>query len=170
MLATDAIDHSVVDPRWPDLSGARFEFLGPTDVDNPAAGNITPVGTPYASDIFGHGPWFNRGSMYIADSVDLSTVPYVQPPNYRAPIPRIPREKILDFVYFRSIPSFYESTGYTYCPLLVSPVFDTGPAHWYEPTRFMSFQRKSAGALLLRSGSTVNDFEIIDAPTPGRVR
>jgi hypothetical protein len=151
VLAADAVDHSVVDPRWPDLSGARFEFLGASDVDNPAAGNITVVGTPYATDFFGHGPWFTGGSFYIADSVDVSTLPHVQPPNYRVPIPRIPREKILDFVYFRGLPLFYEGTGYTYCALLISP-------------------RKPAGSLLLRSGSTVNDFEIIDAPTPGRVR
>jgi hypothetical protein len=169
VMATDAVDHSVVDPRWPDLSSARFEFLGASDVDNPAAGNITLVGTPSSDDLFGHGPWFTGGSFYIADSVDVSTLPTVQPPNYRVAIPRIPRAKILDFVYFLNVPSFYEKYGFVLCPVPISPVFDTGPAFWYEAARFMSFRRISVGSVLLRSGSTVNDFEIIDAPTPNRV-
>ena len=169
VMATDAVDHSVVDSRWPDLSSARFEFLGASDVDNPGAGNITTVGTPSSGDLFGHGPWFTGGSFYIADSVDVATLPMVQPPNYRVAIPRIPREKILDFVYFLNVPSFYEKYGFILCPVPISPVFDTGPAFWYEAARFMSFRRTSVGSVLLRSGSTVNDFEVIDAPTPGRV-
>jgi hypothetical protein len=33
----------------------------------------------------------------------------------------------------------------------------------------MSFRRKPLGSVLLRSGSTANDFEIVGAPTPGGI-
>jgi len=169
VLATDAADHSVVDPRWPDLSNARFEFLGPADVDNPAAGNIALVGTSAFSDLFGHGPWFTGDIWFIADAIDVATLPTVQPPNYRVPIPRIPRTKILDVVTFMNVPSFYERYGLELCPTLIHEVFDAGPAFWHDPGIFLSFRRRSLGTLLLRSRSTVNDFEVIEAPTPGRV-
>jgi hypothetical protein len=48
-------------------------------------------------------------------------------------------------------------------------VFDAGPAWIMDPAVFMSVRRKALGTVLLRSGSTVNDFEIIAAPTPGYV-
>jgi hypothetical protein len=169
VLATDAIDHSVVDPRWPDLSSARFEFISYADVDNPASANITPVGTPAFDDLLGHGPWFTGDMWFIAESMDIATLPTVQPPNYRVPIPRIPRATILDVVTFMNVPSFYERYGLVLCPIPVSPVFDAGPAFWYEAGPFMSFRRKPLGSVLLRSGSTANDFEIVGAPTPGGI-
>jgi hypothetical protein len=170
VLAADAVDHTLVDPRWPDLSGARFEFLGAADVDNPAAANLTIVGTPYATDLLGHGPYGWSGIKFIADTVDVASLPTVQPPNYRVPIPRIPREKILDVVYFENYPAFWEEyPQFVLCPVLISPVFDAGPAFWYDEVAFVSWRRRAAGPFLLRSGSTVNDFEIIAAPTPGVV-
>jgi len=170
VLAADAVDHRLVDARWPDLSGARFEFLGAADVDNPAAANLTIVGTPYATDLLGHGPYGWSGIKFIADTVDVASLPTVQPPNYRVPIPRIPREKILDVVYFESHPAFWEEyPQFVLCPVLISPVFDAGPAFWYDEVAFVSWRRRAAGPFLLRSGSTVNDFEIIAAPTPGIV-
>ena len=171
VLATDAVDHSVVDPRWPNLSNARFEFIGPADVDNPAAGNITYAATPSSSDPLGHGPHLNGSAIYfVADAVDLSTLPWVQPPNYRVPIPRIPREKILDVVMFMQVPSFWEKYGWTLCPVLINEVFDAGPAFIMDAAVFMSVERRRFGPVLLRSRSTVNDFEITASPTPGYVR
>jgi hypothetical protein len=171
VLAADAVDHSVVDPRWPDLSSARFEFLGPADVDNPAAANILPAGTPAWDDILGHGPQFSANQIYfIADPVDLATLPMVQPPNYRVPIPRIPREKILDVMYLLYPTSYWEQYGWTLCPVLINPVFDAGPAMILTPGAFESAERRRIGPILQRSRSTVNDFEILSAPTPGYVR
>jgi hypothetical protein len=169
VLATDAVDHSVVDPRWPNLSTARFEFIGPSDVDNPAAANMTLVFTPW-SDPLGHGPMFDSdGILFIAKDLDIDTLPTVQPPNFRLPIPRVPRAAILDVVSFMIIPSFYEQYGFQLCPILINPVFDAGPWFVVDPAVFMSLRRRALGTVLLRSGSTVNDFEIISAPTPGYV-
>jgi hypothetical protein len=169
VLATDAIDHSQVDPRWPDLSRARFEFLGPADVDNPAAANIVPVATAF-DDILGHGPRFDGSNIYfIANDLDVSTLPTVQPPNYRVPIPRVPRGEILDVVTLLNTLAFWEQYGFVLCPVQVSPDFDTSPAFILENGPFMSVVRKPLGTLLLRSRSTVNDFEIVTVPTPGSV-
>jgi hypothetical protein len=169
VLATDAVDHSIVDPRWPDLSSARFEFLGPADSDNPAAANITPVATAF-DDVLGHGPRFDGGEIYfVADPVDLATLPTVQPPNYRSPIPRIPREKILDVATLLVVRSFYDQYGFMLCDVLVNPIFDSGPAFIADPAIFMSVARPAFGRLLLRSRSSLNDFVVLTVPTPGSV-
>lgn len=169
VLATDAVDHRDVDPRWPDLSNAEFEFFSHADVDNPAAGNITQVGTPAFSDVLGHGPWFSSNAIwFLADTTDVDDLPAVQPPNFSVPIPRIPRNKILDVVTFMLLPQTYIEFGTVLCEVLISPVFDTGPAFWMDNGTFMSIRRKPLGNVLLRSGSTVSDFEVIDPPTPGR--
>jgi hypothetical protein len=167
VLATDAVDHSLVDPRWPNLSTARFEFIGPADVDNPAAANMQLVFTPW-SDPLGHGPAFDGdGILFIANNLDIDTLPTVQPPNFRLPIPRVPRDAILDVVTFMIIPSFYVKYGFQLCPVLINGVFDAGPAFFVDAAVFMSLRRHALGTVLLRSGSTVNDFEIAPRPTPG---
>jgi hypothetical protein len=169
VLATDAVDHSLVDPRWPNLSNARFEFLGPTDVDNPAAANITPVATAF-DDILGHGPRFDGSNIFfIANDLDVSTLPTVQPPNYRVPIPRVPRADVLDVVTFLNVQSYWDRNGWILCPLQIAEVFDTGPAFIMDAATFMSVVRRPIGSVLLRSRSTVNDFVIVGNPTPGSV-
>jgi hypothetical protein len=169
VLATDAIDHSQVDSRWPDLSTARFEFLGPSDVDNPAAANLLPVATAF-DDVLGHGPRFDGSHiLFVASDLDVGTLPTIQPPNYRVPIPRVPRGAILDVVTFLSTPAFWEKYGFVLCPVQINPIFDTGPAFIMDAATFMSVVRLSLGALLLRSRSTVNDFSVVGSPTPGGV-
>jgi hypothetical protein len=163
------VDHSLVDPRWPNLSNARFEFLGPTDVDNPAAANITPVATAF-DDILGHGPRFDGSNIFfIANDLDVSTLPTVQPPNYRVPIPRVPRADVLDVVTFLNVQSYWDRNGWILCPLQIAEVFDTGPAFIMDAATFMSVVRRPIGSVLLRSRSTVNDFVIVGNPTPGSV-
>jgi hypothetical protein len=170
VLATDAVNHSVVDPRWPDLSGARFEFIGPADVDNPAAANMQLLEAE-SSDPLGHGWWFSGGGIYfLADSVDLAALPRVTPPNYRTAIPRIPRNKILDVVTLLEVPAFWEQYGFQLCRAQISPVFDAGPAFVLSYARGMySVVRIAAGATLQVSRSTVSDFIVVPSPTPGRV-
>ncbi|MEX1999321.1 MAG: hypothetical protein WD934_06505 [Gemmatimonadales bacterium] len=166
VVATDAVDHSLVDPRWPNLSNARFEFVGSADSDNPGAANMIQVGTPAFSDVLGHGPWFTGGSaIFIATNVDVATLPHVQPPGYVTSIPRIPRDSVLDVI----VPLVTFGTfGYTPCEKIIHEVFDTGP--WeIVGTSFMSIRRRWLGSALLRTGSTLNDFEVIAAPTPGTV-
>jgi len=170
VLATDAVDHSVVDPRWPDLSTARFEFIGPADVDNPAAANMQLLEAEFG-DPLGHGWWFSGGGIYfLADSVDLATLPRVTPPNYRTAIPRIPRNKLLDVVTLQFTPEFYVQYGYQLCDVLVSPVFDAGPAFLIDYSRGLySVVRLAAGTTLQVSRSTMSDFIVVPSPTPGRV-
>ena len=168
VLATDAVDHRLVDPRWPNLSTARFEFLGPADVDNPAAANITLAAPSPFDDILGHGPRFDGdGILFIANDLDITSLPTVQPLNYTVPIPRVPRAEILDVVTFMNVPSFYERYGFQLCPVLINPVLDAGPAFLIDGAIFMSLRRRALGTVLLRSGSTVNDFAIAPRPTPG---
>jgi hypothetical protein len=168
VLATDAVNHRVVDPRWPDLSSARFEFIGPADVDNPAAANMQLLESEF-SDPAGHGWRFGSATYFVADYVDLATLPRVTPPNYRTAIPRIPRDKILDVVTLRSVPEFYEQYGFQLCDVQISPVFDAGPAFLLDPGEVYSVVRLVAGATVQVSRSTVSDFVVVPSPTPGRV-
>ena len=170
VLATDAVNHSVVDPRWPDLSTARFEFFGPSDADNPAAANMQLLESEF-SDPAGHGKRFSSSTSYfLADSVDLATLPRVTPPNYATAIPRIPRDKILDVVTLQFTPEFYEQYGFRLCDVLISPVFDAGPAFLIDAGRGLySVVRIMAGPTLQVSRSTVSDFIVLPSPTPGQV-
>jgi hypothetical protein len=63
VVALDAVDHSAVDPRFPDLSHADFEFLGSADVDNPAVPNMPEVGLESWRE--GHGLKFYVGSTFF---------------------------------------------------------------------------------------------------------
>jgi hypothetical protein len=170
VLATDAVDHSVVDPRLPNLSSARFEFVGPSDVDNPAAADMTLLESE-STDPVGHGLRLTgQVSYFLADPVDLATLPRVTPPNYRTAIPRIPRDKILDVVSLYLYPDWYPSNGFQLCDVIISPVFDAGPAFILDPALgIYSVVRMAAGATLQVSRSTISDFMIVSRPTPGSV-
>jgi hypothetical protein len=170
VLATDAVDHSVADPRLPNLSSARFEFVGPADVDNPAAANMVQLESE-STDPLGHGMRFiDSQILFLADAVDLATLPRVTPPNYRTAIPRIPRDKILDVVSLFMYPEWWPSNGFQLCDLLISPIFDAGPALIIDPARgIYSVVRMAAGATLQASRSTVSDFIVVSRPTPGSV-
>ena len=73
VVALDAIDHSVVDPRLPDLSNADFELLGFGDVDNPDVPNAVEVGL--RSWFHGHGLLFYVShSLFIANEVDPASL------------------------------------------------------------------------------------------------
>lgn len=73
VVALDAVDHSVVDPRFPDLSNADFELLGSGDVDNPDVPNLVEVGL--RSWPHGHGLLFYDGhSLFIANEVDVPSL------------------------------------------------------------------------------------------------
>ncbi|WP_420448553.1 DUF4876 domain-containing protein [Candidatus Palauibacter sp.] len=73
VIALDAIDHSVVDPRFPDLSNADFELFGSGDVDNPDVPNLPEIGLqPW---FHGHGLLFYVGhSLFIANELNVSTL------------------------------------------------------------------------------------------------
>lgn len=73
VVALDAVDHSQVDPRFPDLSGAEFELVGSGDVDNPGAVNLPEVGVrPWPQ---GHGLRFFIGhTHFLASPVDPASL------------------------------------------------------------------------------------------------
>ena len=96
VVARDAVDHSVIDPRLPDLSAADFEIIGLSDVDNPDVPNVVEI----SPDLWPgeHGLYFAAGgTWFIANRVDPSTLP-----RHRAPgaggyeLFRIPYADVID--------------------------------------------------------------------------
>jgi len=118
------------------------------------------------------GWWFaGAGVYFLADSVDLATLPRVTPPNYPAAMPRIPRNRILDVATLQPVPEVFEQYGFQLCDVLISPVFDAGPAFLLDGSRGLySVVRLAADMTTLQvSRSTVSDFVVVSSPTPGRV-
>jgi hypothetical protein len=120
VVATDAIDHSAIVAGGLDLRSARFEMMGPSDVDNPAAANMIDI-TDGGFTASGHGmAWEDNLSMVITLSrpVDTSTLP-LAPPTI-APFRRLPGELILDVFSYQGS---YQG-DYPHCPRLVHANFD----------------------------------------------
>ncbi|MEX1050049.1 MAG: DUF4876 domain-containing protein [Gemmatimonadales bacterium] len=165
LLATDAIDHSAIQPGMPNLTHANFEFIGSNDVDNPGVRNMVRLSPfEYFAGIIGHGFSPGIGVVFVAESLAVSDLALV---NIPAPTPqynRIPREKILDLVTTTYVPELAERAP---CSPMIPAVFDRGPApYWDWRAADRSIQRKVLTTLpdgrdvLLRTGSTVNDFII----------
>ncbi len=179
VIATDAIDHSAVDSRLPNLANARFESVGSADVDNPAVPNTMTIVEEFLS-FLGRGMIFrlDLGAIFfVADTVDLTTVPFMRPGNYNNSIPRIPRERILDVFTSIAARSISDPLGgdEKYCAQSISPVFDLQRGRFNDGEGYYSIARKSLGLfggqiLLQRTKTSARDFERIDSLTPGRVR
>jgi hypothetical protein len=178
VLATDAINHSQVDSRLPDLSGADFEFLGPIDADNPFVPNLIRLGEEYAS-FLGHGLLVGapgRVIYFVADNLDPSTLPTASLRPGLAPVPRIPRAKILDVFTSLLVPE-YEAAALPACPQVISPVFDHQPGYLLGTgsDRTNSILRRGFAQLpdgrwiLQRTKATALDFRLAPRPTPGWV-
>ncbi|HEX9729426.1 MAG TPA: DUF4876 domain-containing protein [Gemmatimonadales bacterium] len=179
VIATDGIDHSAVDSRLPNLSSAAFETVGPSDVDNPSVPNATLIVVEY--DLFGRGILFisSLSNIYfVADPVDLSTVPWMRPVT-GAQIdllwPRIPRDRILD-VYTSIATASVTATlgGDRFCEHIINSVFDNQAGRFNGEQGFYSIARKSLGvfggrALLQRTKTSALDFALSNTLTPGRI-
>ncbi len=178
VIATDAIDHSAVDARLPNLTNARFESIGSTDVDNPSVPNATIVVQEFLT-FLGRGVIFrvSTGSIFfVADPVNLTAVPWMRPGTYNNTIPRIPRERILDVFTSIAARSISDPLGgdEKYCAQSISPVFDFQRGRFNDGEGYYSVARKSLGVfdgrvLLLRTKTSARDFERVDSLTPGRV-
>jgi hypothetical protein len=96
VIAVDAVDHSALDPRFPDLTHADFELLGPADVDNPAVPNMLDIGLEY--DLLGHGLTFGISETYfLSKAVDVDALERRMVPLWGdREFARFPREAILD--------------------------------------------------------------------------
>jgi hypothetical protein len=176
LLATDAVDHTRIDPRLPDLSRADFEFIGSTDADNPAVPNLLNVGTKEFVSVFGHGlivGW--QGIYYIADTADLSSLPTALLPNTAELSLRVPRAKILDVFASAYTPAIEASIGAPLCPQWVNPVFDRQPGGFLEDIIVNTVLRRvfttlpDGRVILLRTKTTANDFVLSPLATPGVV-
>ncbi|MEX0691635.1 MAG: DUF4876 domain-containing protein [Gemmatimonadales bacterium] len=163
LVATDAIDHSTIQPGMPSLTHANFEFIGSNDVDNPGVRNMVRVSPKeYAAGIIGHGFSPGEGVVFLADSVALEDLDLVDVPVFEPRWYRIPRSKILDIVTTDYATELAERPA---CNPMIPAMFDRGPApYWDWRAADRSIQRKVLTALpdgrdvLLRTGSTVNDF------------
>lgn len=178
VVASDAIDHSVVDPRLPNLTTAAFESVGSADVDNPSVPNARTVVLEFQT--LGRGMMFfgiGGGIYFVADGVSLNTVPWMRPGNYNNRIPRIPRAKILD-VFASSMTPALEATEGTQIPLcdrFINDVFDRQRAALFDPSQIASVQRRTIGVfdgrvLLQRTKSSAADFVLSRSISPGVVR
>ncbi len=170
VVATDGIDHTALVEGTIDLSGADFEFFGPTDVDNPAVPNMIDVGLePW---VFGHGLFFlplggGAEVPFIADPVDIATLPVEFDPSPALESPRAfvryPADKILDIATFRStIPSMIME-----CLRMVNVKFDRVEGYFLPGVNtVVSSHRRVAGfrtngqAILQRTRTSAADFMV----------
>jgi hypothetical protein len=157
IVATDAIDHTAIGPGLLDLSSADFEFIGRSDVDNPAVPNMENLGVwSDFPDFNGHGPW------WVSDATMVDNLP-VQSPRYV----RIPRAAILDVLTSGSVPE--HQSGAPYCRNFVHPSFDRRFAELIDGMTGHSLVRMAlAGAplqVLQRTKVSAADFTH-GAPSP----
>lgn len=164
IVASDAIDHTTIDPQQPDLSGAQFEFRGTSDVNNPLAADMISIGTRDGGMPLGHGLRFNdlQGVVFLADPVDTAAIPRAQPPSYTFQFARIPAERILDVLTYQSADYVYD---YPLCGPSVNPRFDRQRGAFLTGEDRRTMQRKVASILpdgrriLLRTKTSARDFE-----------
>lgn len=178
VIAVDAIDHSAVDPRLPNLTTARFETVGPTDVDNPAVPNAEIIVQEF--EFFGRGILFIGGLTriyFVADTVDLAAVQRARPDvgNYDELWVRVPHERILD-VYAAQATASVTATvgGDDFCDPMILAELDSRPGRFFDGHGFYSIIRTSLGvfdgrAMLQRTRTSAADFVRSEQLTPGRV-
>jgi hypothetical protein len=171
VIATDAIDHRPIYPGLLDLSGAAFEFLGASDVDNPAVPNMVNFpGWSNWPDAVGHGPtWVSTVGIFLADPVNPDSLVRGNLPLPSPLYVRIPRDKIIDVLTSASVPD--DPYGRADCNF-VHPSFDGAFAQLVDGSVERSITRKvlvPGLGLLQRTKVSAVDFELA-APSPGRVQ
>ena len=170
VLATDAVDHTVVNPLATDLSGADFEFIGSADVDNPTVPNMInvvtwekPLGHGWSADPVGSEP-------FVADHLLLDTLPQAYPYTGSQRFYRIPRAAVLDVATL-----YWPGAQYPLCRYITSPAFDRQPGGYISGENFpvASIQRQVSRILpggqkvLQRTKTTAVDFRVWSPRTPG---
>ncbi len=171
VMATDAIDHGQLVTGGLNLRNAQFEFLGSGDVDNPTAANMIDVG-PRPFTLFAHGFFFftTAALPFLADAVDLSTLPTARLFASGREYVRIPANKLLDVAALRY---FGPSLGPA-CPEMVHASIDGAAFLMPEdnPGGARSVQRRVIGSfatgrqVLLRTRTSARDFDY-RVRTPG---
>ena len=176
VVALDAIDHSVVDPRLPDLSDADFELLGFGDVDNPAVPNVVEVGLRNWFD--GHGLLFYVGqSLFIANEVDPASLERVvrSLPSGDVQTIRVPDTALIDVMWTEEDDALQDQR-YEGCDGVVHERFDQlgGGYLKHGVDLTLSVQRillpGAAGAAGRLQDTNVSAVDLVKAPiTPGRI-
>jgi hypothetical protein len=176
VVATDAIDHRQYLTALQDLSAADFEFVGPSDVDNPAVPNMLNIGLrEWAPTTVGHGLYFNHINriIFVADSLDPATLVHDDLPVNDPDHVRIPAAKLLDVFSTVMVPDL-EANLTPPCPELINPKFDRAHARLLDhvPTstirRRVLFSGTSGNVILQRTGTSLRDF-LTSSPSPGHV-
>ena len=177
VVALDAIDHSVVDGRFPDLSNADFELLGSADVDNPDVPNLIEVGVqPW---FHGHGLLFYIGhSLFIANEVDTESLHRVvwSLPAGDDTMLRIPAADLIDVVSTERGDASQDQR-YERCDGVVHGDFDQLGGGFLLGGRELTLSAQriplpgAAGAAGHLQDTNVSAVDLIKAPvTPGRAR
>ena len=177
VVALDAVDHSVIDPRLPDLSDADFELLGSSDVDNPAVPNLVEVGLrPW---FHGHGLLFYVGhSLFIAGEVDTASLERAiwSTPGEDVEMLRIPAADLTDVVWTEEDDAL-DDRRYEICDGVVHATFDQlGGGYQKNGVELtMSVQRLrlpgSAGVAGRLLDTNVSAVDLFKGPiTPGSIR
>jgi len=176
VVATQAIDHREMHPELglPDLSMADFEVVGTgQDVDNPAAPNMVHAGFRPSVDALGRGYMTTYFTLFIADSVDLASLPADELPLRDTDYRRFPAATILDLVAVYHDPATLDFDSRV-CDHLVSPVFDRQAAPISDNLAGDAIHRHVLGetpggrAILQRTKTSAVD--LVRGPrSPGRV-
>ena len=174
-VAMDAVDHSQVDPTFPDLSQADFEFQGSADPDNPDVPNMPPMGP--STDALGHGMRSGPGVavVFLAQRVDVTAmVSKVTLLGQR--YVRIPAEQILDVRTGKyETPHSAPSLARYYCLNWVNREFDRLGAVWYRPggdnrsSMHRRLLRAVAGRAVLQDINVSRLDLVIGLYSPGRI-
>jgi len=174
VVATDAIDHTAFYPQLLDLSDADFEFMGPSDVDNPRVPNMITQGDHWHPSLAGHGLYFDWPPQIIAvaDPVDLSSLPVDYLPVTTPRFWRIPAEEVLDVLVAARTPEDEATSIWKQCPRLIHERFDRQPAPLLDLWALNGIQRRvfttlpNGRKILLRTKTSARDF-LAGAPSPG---
>ena len=175
VVATDAIDHGDFYPGLLDLSDADFEFMGPSDVDNPRVPNMVTQGDHWDPGLHGHGLYFNglEKVLAVANPVDVGSLPIDYLPVVTPRFWRIPAEKILDVLTASPTPEL-EAAHFqdALCARFVHERFDRQYAALIDPDALNGIQRRvfttlpDGRKILLRTRTSARDF-LAGAPSPG---
>lgn len=176
VVALDAVDHSTFDPRFPDLSGARFELEGTGDPDNPDAANLPEVGVrPF---MLGHGlRFFVSQTLFLAAPLDVDALEreVKRTPNSQdVELIKIPASAIVDVVATDDDDAL-EEQQYTRCGARVARNFDRLEGGFIEHgvDLGLSVQRLADGELgghdVLQDTNTSAVDLVKRTYTPGRV-
>lgn len=177
VVATDAIDHSKILAGLQNLSRAPFEFIGPSDVDNPLSANMLVIGPSDWPSTIGHGLVFDAIDLavFVADSLDPASLARDQLPVNSPEYARIPTSKLLDVFTTNLVPAVEATIGYPLCPEIVNTSIDRQYASLIDEENVAnSMHRRVLGSLpdgrtlLLRTRTSAKDF-VSRLPSPRQV-